>query len=751
MKYMNNKILCIFVLALLVITIFPAEGIININEKEGPVLENNLYSTFEKQIERDYDNKPKRLDHFIELSSSGQDVKRIDGDLVIKKTDEIIDNFEISNYYIDGNVILEFSNCTFSKKGIPWLNITNLWTKGDIIVLWGGPGGVHISIFSNPIVYGNISVHIFDVYTHDGVILEIYDNGENAIDQNKNQAVGRIDVLLDHNWCMPMWVDVSKNWVHYSVNIIVSPRNAVNTFNLGVSENHIGKNLDIQFIDNDVDRVFTVNINDNIIGEYMHVDISGNPHFGWKQVQCQCIIHIDIKNNHCVERNQYNYIWINANVHYGIPFYNTISENGFGGDFGVFIMVNSNIGPGKGDMQNKFEKNKCDMQMDIEVLNNANFDVRDYAINNKAADKKPDIKLQVPIQNIGNEQEDQQTIGDDADNDGLTNSYEDMIGTNPFNMDTDNDGISDGWIDSDNNKVWDSDEKMGEIGDPGQHVDAARHLGSISTLFTNDEENPNPINKDIYVEIDFLTGCVFDDKVLSPVKEIFAKHCIWLHIDMGWAPGLIGGKTGGDVINAGINYKGKRYLYFDSIGTRRILVPFPIFKNDFYDLKIGGKFLFYTSDSYFDGGTNGQREDVFHYVVVTPYYAMKKLSGFGIQYDDGAYGVGEIGRFPNCGDDFLICYANHVNPDNTLNTSELRDTFMHELGHNLGLVHSWEGGAPPAGSDPDPLVNPVGPEMVFNTTMYWSGAAGITLDYLRMEWERLDLPKVADGVYDTYS
>jgi len=681
------------------------------------------------------------------------DSKTINGDLIITKTNEIIDHLDISGYYVKGDVIIKLINCSSSLKGAPLIevNISNNWTEGDIFFEHSGPTPIHVRVFSNPIVYGNISVFIHDVHTLDpdnGVTVEIYDNGENIQDSNKNQAVGNIYVTLVNNFCMPMDIAVSHNWVHFVIKVEVKPGNQVNTFTLGVNENHVGDYIEVFFENNDVDRVFVMNIFDNTIGERLDVFIRYNPHFGWKEVACPCVLYIDINNNHCVEKNTNSQIWVSANTHYGVPFYNTIKDNGYGGDLNIFIVANTNT-LGTGDMVNKFQNNKCDQQMSITVQGNSGYTVKDYATDNTASDAAPSILLQGPIQNTGNVMEDPQTIGGDSDGDGLTDAYEKMIGTDPNNKDTDNDGFFDGWDDANGNKAWDPgtgffwnpSEKYGEVGDPCQEVDISKHRGSIGTLFAGDDDIPNPINKDVYVEIDFLEGCVFSPDVLKPVQTIYAKHCIHLHIDMGWDPGSAGGQTGGDVINAGFVHDGKTYLYFSTDGTRRLLLPMPIMKNDFYDLKLGK--TSWRPLGYFNGGQIGAREDVFHYVVVTNYYARKNPAGPGIEYRDGAYGVGELGRSANCGDDFLICYENHL-VAGVLDTAELRDTFMHELGHNLGLHHSWEGGTPPAGNDPDPAVNPwAGRETVENTTMYWSG--GNKLDYLRMEWERLDLPHVIDG------
>ena len=56
----------------------------------------------------------------------------------------------------------------------------------------------------------------------------------------------------------------------------------------------------------------------------------------------------------------------------------------------------------------------------------------------------------------------------DPDGDGLSNREEYLFNLDPNNEDTDSDGLYDGWYDANSNGVWDSGERCGEIGDPGQ-------------------------------------------------------------------------------------------------------------------------------------------------------------------------------------------------------------------------------------------------------------------------------------------
>jgi hypothetical protein len=676
----------------------------------------------------------------------------IANDINIKKENTILDNLTLCGDTITNDINLDFVNC-HGRNAEYHADITGRWTH-NITFNWTGGQGLHLRIFDNPIITGSINVRIQNVYTlSEGIIIEIYDNGENIKDPTKNQAVGNINVLFQNNVCMPCAITVTHNWVHYNITMDIRPSNAVNTCLLALLNNHVGQNITLLFNQNAVDSVFIVNIEDNTIGEILTIDLSGNPHFGWVEYQTPCTITINITGNHCVRKGVTNTIFINGNIHFGVQFYTTIHDNGFGGDLSASVSGNINIG-GVGDMKNWFLANRCDMLMTLVVQHNQGYAVKDYMVDNAAADAFPTLQPQNPVDIHGNTLTNQQMVGTDSDGDGLTDDYETMIGTDPENNDTDQDGILDGWNDVNGNAFWDAGsgwryppEQFGEVGDPLQEVETTKHKGSDATTFAGDNDLPNPINKDIYLEIDFLEGCTAGPDIIKPLQEAFARHCIWLHIDMGWQPGSAGGSTGGDIIPGGFTHNARNYVFFSDVFPRRLVFPFPIMKNDFYDFKI--KWSSLKPSPYFNGGYQGAREDIFHYILFVHYYATRTQDNLTILYRDNAAGRGELGRVTERGDDFLVCYDNHVS-GGVLNVSSLQDTVMHELGHNLELLHSWQGGTPPAGNDPDPAVNPWPPnETVFTTVMYWEGWN--KLDYLREEWARIDLTAVRDGVRLFYS
>lgn len=91
----------------------------------------------------------------------------------------------------------------------------------------------------------------------------------------------------------------------------------------------------------------------------------------------------------------------------------------------------------------------------------------------------------------------------DTDEDGLLDGKEVKVyRTDPLKIDTDGDGLYDGWKDDNRNMIWDQGERCGEIGDPNQQNAQGRNLGSIAILINNPAENPDPLKKDIYVEVD---------------------------------------------------------------------------------------------------------------------------------------------------------------------------------------------------------------------------------------------------------
>lgn len=660
--------------------------------------------------------------------------------------------------YWAGNLIVnEFSNMgseeqrTSSKTVV----IKNCWVEGDIIVVVEkvfATDEIVVIIQDNPIVYGNISVRMSgnvlkEGYNASGELkLYIQNNGENTKDKDKNQAVGSINVQMDHNFGARMDTHIDNNWIHNDININIKDRNQMSYIMIHIFDNHVGSRLEFDFIDNDIDRDLMIEIIYNEIGEQMKIDISRNPHFGFLDYKCPASILIEIRHNHVSDNVNINSISINGNYHYGpgLRFEVNISDNGFRGTFTIEITGNKALSMAE-QLWIYIYNNKCGINMGITVSMNdyKEENKHKFVCGNTAGELKPDLVLDGGVKkNDSNIQQNPQEVGGDSDGDGLSDEYEKMIGT--INVkDTDHDGLVDGWEDIDRDMTWDRGEKLGEIGDPRQKMDDYRNWGSISTLFKNSLETPNPINKDIYVEIDFVEDdCKIETRELTDVKNTFARHCIHLHIDLGWDIEEWEGSKGGETFpRAGFTRGGRNWLYFNPDFPRRLLRLI----DDFYDFKIG--LTDRSPTSYFSGGRNGVREDVFHYAISANNIA---------QWDKGlVLYVGVLGSSEIGGDDFILgslaladCgYANYLDR-----------LFMHELGHNLRLHHSIEND----GTDLDNTVNPWPlndytkgdaelSETVSSTVMHWNVTQSTRLDYLREEWSALDLTRVCDGTHGRYS
>ncbi len=661
-------------------------------------------------------------------------------------------------YWKNDLIVTAFSNMgsaeqsTSSKKIV----ITNCWVEGDIIIVVEkvfATDEIVVLIQDNPIVYGNISVRMSgnvlkEGYNASGELkLYIQNNGENNKDKDKNQAVGSIKVQMDHNFCALMDVHISSNWVHNDIDINIKDRNQLSYGMVHVFDNHMGSELEFNFIDNDIDRDLLTEITYNEIGEQMKIGISGNPHFGFLDYKCPASVTIEIRHNHVPDNANINSISINGNYHYGpeLRFKVNISDNGFRGTFTIAITGNKALSMAE-QLWVYIYNNKCGLDMDITVSMNDYIEKNKhkFVCGNTASELPPELNLNGGIEKkLGNIRQNPQELGGDSDGDGLSDEYEKMIGT--INIkDTDHDGLVDGWEDTNGDMSWDKGEKLGEIGDPLQKMDDYRNFGCISTLFKNSLEEPNPINKDIYIEIDFVDdGCSIETRDLAQVKKTFAKHCIHLHIDLGWdIEQVVGGSHGGETFpRAGFSLRGRHWLYFNPVAPRRRAGLI----NDFYDFKIG--ITDRSPTTFFSGGRNGLREDIFHYGISANNIA---------QWDNGlVLYIGVLGSSEIGGDDFILgsmaladCgYANYLDR-----------LFMHELGHNLRLYHSIE----KDGNDMDNTVNPwlsndyergdaELSETVTSTVMHWNVTQSTRLDYLREEWSALDLTRLCDGTHRRYS
>jgi hypothetical protein len=108
-------------------------------------------------------------------------------------------------------------------------------------------------------------------------------------------------------------------------------------------------------------------------------------------------------------------------------------------------------------------------------------------------------------------------LSNDTDNDGLSDDEEDLVGTSPFNPDTDGDGLLDGW-----------------------EVHGLQRLGTLEPLPL---EGADPLQKDVFVEIDWMTASGTDSQrnaviayqAAADVTRVFARSGtgIRIHFDLG--------------------------------------------------------------------------------------------------------------------------------------------------------------------------------------------------------------------------
>jgi Bacterial TSP3 repeat len=200
--------------------------------------------------------------------------------------------------------------------------------------------------------------------------------------------------------------------------------------------------------------------------------------------------------------------------------------------------------------------------------------------------------------------------GTDSDGDGLTDSDELILGTDPINPDSDGDALLDGW------------EVKGVNG---------INLNGFGA---------SPLHKDIFVQMDFMTrssaanGLGPNENVLQGIRNVFAAAPV------ANPDGLTG-------INIHL-VPGREVQYKDDLNP--YFVDFPTIKTSSFDPR---------------------RAPVFHYMIWANAYDGTSSSGISMDIPHSDFIV-TVGRW-------------HQNNGGT--DLEKIGTFVHELGHNLGLHH----------------------------------------------------------------
>jgi len=182
---------------------------------------------------------------------------------------------------------------------------------------------------------------------------------------------------------------------------------------------------------------------------------------------------------------------------------------------------------------------------------------------------------------------------------------------------------------------------------------------------TADPICPRKDHKDIFVEVDWMEGHKLFNSATNLIKDSFAAVP-----NKAFA---IRNPDGEDGINIHIQRNEKvlphePYSYFEGIDSIPSLWGFPQVKKEHF-----GTF----SERGPDWATGAEhwraKQQVFHYVVFVHNQYATTSSGIA----EGAWGIG--------GNDFMISLGNFAGGVGS--KEEKSGTFMHELGHNLGLDH----------------------------------------------------------------
>jgi hypothetical protein len=492
-----------------------------------------------------------------------------------------------------------------------------------------------------------IEVHDFDKH----VDLEVEVNG--------NEVGGNLFVHVYNNpFLLTLKVSVGGNKVGGNIAVIVST-SAVSNLYVGVSENTGCVGLTAIVANNTIDYTMNVGIRENTVTERMVISVYGNTRpAGWDLLFT--MMEVYIRDNHVVRKTLQIYIFDNIMAKRGIPTMRIeVFFNGAGK--GIWMRIMGNEAYPSGLMYIDIWDNACDTNMRVFVLGNKAYKIFVNVVRNYGCSGST---VRVQKNGIGPVVKEpprcMQTIAPDSDGDGLTDTYEMMVGTNVTNPDTDNDGLNDGWNDTNKDRTVGSNERYGEIGDPIGH----KFKGSVGKLVKPKKHEPNPLCCDIYVEVDHIKGVnkLPKSSIKSLVAE-FKTHRIKLHIDDGWG----GTAGGGQPLEEDLReYYGDKYLIMGSIVGPH---------NDFYD---------YINDrKYYDP----KRNDIFHYTVIAPRLAT--VWNGTINYTEYVVGMAERpGDGLALAQDAIRYFVNNVYPAKERKkavVTHTAGTFMHELGHNMDL------------------------------------------------------------------
>jgi parallel beta-helix repeat protein len=249
----------------------------------------------------------------------------------------------------------------------------------------------------------------------------------------------------------------------------------------------------------------------------------------------------------------------------------------------------------------------------------------------------------------------------DSDHDGLSDSYEIGIGTNPNNWDTDGDHMSDGWeVEyglNPNMKVggwWGGMVFYYHMyGDPDGDSIGNRYEYWLNQMFASSSVNymeMDPYHKDLVVEVDWVPSFEPDWTRLDVVKTPFSNHAIALHIIRG----------------AELDSK---YAVFSGTDP-----------NDFYQERAN----VLHSDSRLD--TTRSWQGLVRFAI-----SVDNLGDGAGGSSGNAYAIpNDMFAFAHCGDSGWVATCTSHSGIATTPECAVAGTFMHELGHTLGLHHGGD-------------------------------------------------------------
>jgi hypothetical protein len=569
-------------------------------------------------------------------------------------------------------------------------NVVNQTVRGDISHTIQGKGGIIEVVITGNTVDGNIFLNIIDNKDVKKIIVVVSKNVvyqevrinifNNALDKPSSEdiktevaenKVGKsLTLVISDNFVMQdIITDVLENLVGGDLVVSIGAGdiasaygNLVSSIETDITNNTVCNIIRIFENENTIDVTLATVVTGNRASNNIDIDISYNAYPKNFQYLFTGLT-VTIKDNHVVYEDISILIIKNELALVGFPIiWIDILENGAGRN--IFININKNQAP-PGIFNLNIKDNAADGIMAAFVQGNIAALILITIKDNFAYTGKPQIFSQKPATILNNINKDLQAEGADTDGDGLSDKFEKrIIGTNPGNTDTDDDGLFDGWDDITKDKKADFggggiiEEGFGEFGDPRQKNQGSgqrQNGGSISTLFNQKKENPSPICQDIYVEVDWMPSHKPSRAAFKMVVDAFAQHRIHIHIDSGWARGTASNRVGGERL--------------PKVDLIRLNSRPAGSNNDFYDFK--------------ENNFDTRRDLIFHYAI------------YGIKFQEIPATTGAVPSTLTSGfvqgDDFFISDANVVSFAKTLKADKKTaraGILMHELGHNLGLLHS---------------------------------------------------------------